>query len=262
MEYDTTIQSLWIGERLSKIELLSIQSFLAHGHEYHLYVYADVGDVPSGVILKDAATVIPGDCIFTIKGSLSAFSDWFRHELLFAHGGYWVDLDVVCLRPLCFDDPIVIGKEDCSKANPAVMRFPKGHEISRALADVGKEPNRPTPYDTAADRRRKLFRKFVLGNRRNRIEWGEPAGPVGVTKILKHHRLLKLAKPYYYFHPIHFSFWRCAWDDTFRDGLAPFQASYCIHLWNEKIRRGGAMNKDGPFPRHSLIQQLASRYGV
>jgi len=70
MEYDTTIQSLWIGERLSKIELLSIQSFLAHGHEYHLYVYADVGDVPSGVILKDAATVIPGDCIFTIKGSL------------------------------------------------------------------------------------------------------------------------------------------------------------------------------------------------
>jgi hypothetical protein len=132
------------------------------------------------------------------------------------------------------------------------MRFPKGHEITRALADVGKEPNRPTPYDTAADRRRKLIRKYVLGNRRNRVEWGEPAGPVGMTKMFKHHRLLKLAKPYYYFHPIHFSFWRCAWDDTFRDGLGPFRASYCIHLSNEKIRRGAAMNKDGPFPRHSL----------
>ncbi len=243
MEDDTTMQSLWIGERLSKIELLAIQSFLSNGHEYHLYVYSDVGEVPSGVILKDAASIIPRNLIFTTRGSLSIFSDWFRNELLFARGGYWGDL------------------EDCSKANPALMRFPKGHEITRALADVGKEPNRQMPYDTAADRRRKLIRKYVLGNRRNRVEWGE-AGPVGITKLLKHHRLLKLAKPYYYFHPIHFSFWRCAWDDTFRDGLGPFQASYCIHLWNEKIRRGGAMNKNGPFPRHSLIQQLASRYGV
>jgi hypothetical protein len=262
MEYDTTMQSLWIGERLSKIELLSLQSFLANGHACHLYVYSDVGDVPSGVILKDAASIIPREFVFKTGGSLSIFSDWFRHELLFACGGYWVDLDIVCLRPLRFEDPIVIGKEDCSKISGALMRFPKGHEITRALADVGKEPNRPMPYDTAADRRRKLIRKYVLGNRRHRVEWGESGGPVAMTKMFKHHRLLKLAKPYYYFHPIHFSFWRCAWDDTFRDGLGLFQASYCIHLWNEKIRRGGAMNKDGPFPRHSLIQQLTSRYGV
>ena len=59
MEDDTTMQSLWIGERLSKIELLAIQSFLSNGHEYHLYVYSDVGEVPSGVILKDAASIIP-----------------------------------------------------------------------------------------------------------------------------------------------------------------------------------------------------------
>ena len=102
----------------------------------------------SGVILKDAASIIPRNLIFTTRGSLSIFSDWFRNELLFARGGYWVDLDVVCLKPLRFEDPIVIGKRDCSKANPAVMRFPKGHEITRALADVGKEPNRqmPVPY--------------------------------------------------------------------------------------------------------------------
>jgi len=262
MEDDTTMQSLWIGERLSKLELLSLQSFLANGHACHLYVYSDVGDVPSGVILKDAASIIPREFVFKTGGSLSIFSDWFRHELLFACGGYWVDLDIVCLRPLRFEDPIVVGKEDCSKISGALMRFPKGHEITRALADVGKEPNRSMPYDTPADTRRKLIRKYVLGNRRNRVEWGESGGPVAMTKMFKHQRLLKLAKPYYYFHPIHFSFWRCAWDDTFRDGLGPFQASYCIHLWNEKIRRGGAMNKDGPFPRHSLIQQLASRYGV
>jgi hypothetical protein len=108
---DTTIQSLWIGERLSTIERLSIQSFLTNGHEYHLYVYSDVGEVPSGVVLKDASSIIPRDGIFTTRGSLSIFSDWFRNELLFARGGYWVDLDVVCLRPLHFEEPIVIGKK-------------------------------------------------------------------------------------------------------------------------------------------------------
>jgi hypothetical protein len=262
MEHDTTIQSLWIGDRLSRIELLSIQSFLANGPDYHLYVYSDIQQVPAGVVLKDAASILPRSCIFTTGGSLSIFSDWFRQELLFARGGYWVDLDMVCLKPLRFDDPIVVGKEDASKVSNALMRFPKEHEITRTLADVSKEPNRSMPYDTAADKRRKLIRKYLLGNRRNRVEWGEPAGPPGLTKILKHRRLLKIAKPYYYFCPIHFSFWRCVWDDTFRDGLAPFQASYCIHLWNEKMRRAGAFDKDGPFPRHSLVHQLAVRYGV
>jgi len=260
VEHDTTVQSLWIGDRLSRIELLSIQSFLANGHQYHLYAYSEIKEVPRGVILKDAASIIPRDLIFTVRGSLSIFSDWFRQELLFAHGGYWADLDIVCLKPLRFEDPIVIGKEDCSKVSNALMRFPKDHEITRALADVGKEPNRSMPYDKADDRRRKFIRKYFLGNRRNRVGWGEPAGPAGLTKILKHHRLLKILKPYYYFCPIHVAFWRCAWDDTFRDGLGPLQASYCIHLWNEKMRR--ARDKNGPFPRHSLVDQLASRYSI
>ena len=262
MSDDTAIQSLWIGERLSKIEVLSIRSFLANGHDYHLYAYSQIEGIPAGVAVRDANEIIPRQRIFRTKGSLSIFADWFRQELLFARGGYWVDLDIVCLKPLAFDDPIVVGKVDCSRVSNALMRFPKGHEITRALADVSEEPNMPMPYDSAADRRRKLFRKYVLGNRRNRVEWGEPSGPTGLTKMLKHHRLLNVAKPYYYFHPLHFSFWHCAWDNTFREGLGFFRESYCVHLWNEKIRRAGAVDKDGPFPPNSLVHQLASRYGM
>ena len=32
-----TIQGLWIGNELSNIELLSINSFIRNGHTYHLY---------------------------------------------------------------------------------------------------------------------------------------------------------------------------------------------------------------------------------
>jgi hypothetical protein len=71
MEHDTTMQSLWIEERLSRIELLSLQSFLANGHECHLYVYSDVSGVPSGVILKDAASIIPREFVVTTGGRSS-----------------------------------------------------------------------------------------------------------------------------------------------------------------------------------------------
>ncbi len=39
------IQSLWIGNPLSKLERLCIQSFIDHGHEFHLYTYATVGSL-------------------------------------------------------------------------------------------------------------------------------------------------------------------------------------------------------------------------
>ena len=46
------IQSLWIGNNLSDMEQLCIQSFLDNGHEYHLYVYEPIQNIPHGSLLK------------------------------------------------------------------------------------------------------------------------------------------------------------------------------------------------------------------
>lgn len=254
-----TVRSLWIGNRLSKIEILSIRSFLANGHPYHLYTYSDVDGIPPGVVVHDANTIVPERDIFRVRESMTIFSDWFRQELLFREGGYWSDLDMVCLKPLQFDDPVVIGKVDPTRVSNALMRFPKNHSVTRLLADVSRDPNRPMPYDKRSDRLRKLARKYLLGNRRANVRWGEPSGPSGLTKMARHTRLWKLAKPFYYFYPIHFSFWRYAFDDTFRESQDFLSGSYCVHLWNEKIRRAG-MNKDGPFPSTSLVHRLMQRY--
>ena len=259
-EVNNTIQSLWIGDRLSRIEILSIQSFLQNGHTYHLYAYSDVDGIPEGVTVKDANAVIPEKFIFRTGGSLSIFADWFRQELLFACGGYWVDLDTVCLKPLVFEDPIVLGKFDGGKVANGLMRFPKHHEVTRLLADISRSPNMPLSFDKRRDRRRKFIRKYLLGNRRNNVGWGEPSGPAGLTKVLRHYGLLKLAKPYYYFYPLHYSLWMCAFDDTFSDGMDFFSSSYCVHLWNEKIRKLKGGGKDGPFLPTSLIHRLMQRY--
>lgn len=255
-----TIQSLWIGERLSRLEILSIRSFLANGHDYHLYVYSDVEGIPEGVTVKDANAILSESLIFRSQGSLSIFADWFRQELLHACGGYWADMDMVCLKPLRFDDPVVIGKQDGARVCNALMRFPPQHPVTRILADLGRDPNRILSIDNAKEKREKLVRRYLLGNRRENVGWGESSGPSGLTRMLKNHRLLKVAKPFYYFYPLHHSLWMCAFDESFRDGLGFLSSSFCVHLWNEKIRKVEGLAKDGPFAEGSLVQQLMRRY--
>lgn len=46
---NSPIQSLWIGDQLSKVEELSISSYLNHGNEYHLYTYGDIKNIPKGL---------------------------------------------------------------------------------------------------------------------------------------------------------------------------------------------------------------------
>jgi len=110
------INSLWVGKSLSLMEQLSITSFLRNGHEYDLYCYNEIADVPAGATLRDAAEILPSSEIFYYrhgagKGSVAGFSNLFRFKLLFEKRGWWVDTDVVCLRPFDFDEPIVLASE-------------------------------------------------------------------------------------------------------------------------------------------------------
>ena len=58
------IQSLWIGEALSKMEQLSIKSFRDFGHEYHLYTYGTVKNIPEGTVVKDGNEIVPASARF------------------------------------------------------------------------------------------------------------------------------------------------------------------------------------------------------
>src|SRR5437764_5386264 len=98
------IQSLWVGKRLSAMEILSIRSFLHHGHDYWLYVYEQVPNLPEGAVACDANEILPASSIFqyTDYKYYAGFSNFFRHKLLLERSGWWVDTDIVCLRPFDF----------------------------------------------------------------------------------------------------------------------------------------------------------------
>src|SRR5689334_11188531 len=131
VETKSTVQMFWHGAPLSRMEQLSMVSFLWHGHPVDLYVYEEPVSVPAGVRLMDAHQILSADLIFRHRrtGSLAAFADWFRYQLLLERGGIWADADVVCLRPLAFRDPVVFGWAD-DYLNNAVLGLPAGHDLA------------------------------------------------------------------------------------------------------------------------------------
>ena len=104
---NNTIQSLWIGSALSKLEQLCLKSFIDNDMEFHLYTYDKIDNIPEGVIIKNGNEILDKSEIFRYNnGSVSAFSNLFRFTLLDKKGGFWVDTDVICVRPFSFEDEI------------------------------------------------------------------------------------------------------------------------------------------------------------
>jgi len=254
------IQSLWIGNELSKLEQLSIASFLYHGHQFHLYTYDDLSGIPDGTQLKDANEIILEKNIFTYhNGSYAGFADWFRWALLFKKGHFWVDTDVICLKPFNFDTNIIFGLENVDIACPAVLRFPVKHDLCRFLEKNCENPNRFLPYDSMKIKYKKLKRK-LLGGKRSHQDWGEIGGPIGFTQALKYFNLLHLAKPASYFYPIPYTDWHYVFDETLAHETELFSGAYAVHLWNEMTRREKDFDKNASFPESSLFEQLKKKY--
>ncbi|MBR5983256.1 MAG: hypothetical protein IK025_05995 [Bacteroidales bacterium] len=134
-----TVNAMWIGQSLSTCELLTIKSFLNNGHRFVLWAYDDiVTPLPAGTILRDASEIIPRDKIFSYKysnqfghgkGSFAGFSDIFRYKLLYLHGGWWVDMDVTCLKPLDFESDYVFRSHHDLPLVGNVMKCPKGSPL-------------------------------------------------------------------------------------------------------------------------------------
>lgn len=139
------VHAMWVGAHLSRLELLTLHSFLRHGHDVHLWTYDDLSKapLPPGVRLRDAAQVIARRDVFTKAGrdretgvgnnSFGApFSDLFRFKLLLEHGGIWVDMDVTCLRPFDFPGDYAFRPHRLGVVG-SVLKCPKGSTMMRRV---------------------------------------------------------------------------------------------------------------------------------
>jgi hypothetical protein len=251
------IQSLWVGETLSTIERLSISSFLKNGHEFHLYTYGKVNNVPEGTLIIDAREICElDDKIMTKtgfgKGSYAPFADYFRMQLMAQKGNWWVDLDVVCLKSFsglpetAIATSLEIPEGDCANSN--VLAFPKGHWFPKECLRYWEQYDRDSIY--------------------------HGLGPDTVKKVVAENKAYDFLVPHDVFNPIS---WRhvCyllekpepVWSMAgIKRNLNLAEKvgkitnnSRAIHLWNEGWRSGG-YDKNGTYNKDSIFESLKRRY--
>ena len=174
------IQSLWIGSELSKLEQLCFKSFIDNDHTFHLYTYGEVKNVPKGVIIKDANEILNESEIFKYKnGSVSAFSNLFRLAMLYKKGGYWVDSDVICVRPFKFDEEIIIASEPNDKYNQntitsCFIKMPQNSEVALEGINIQRE-----------------HKRLILTGQ---MQWS--SGPRTIKELVQKFNLNKYVKPW------------------------------------------------------------------
>lgn len=134
----TIVQSLWIGDSLSSIEIYSIKSFLRLGMQFHLYTYGDVEGIPEGTLVLDANEIMDKSDIFTLKdASLLPFSDIWRYKLLYDKGGYWVDLDFIATKVFDFEEPYVFASERTIQKGAYASKAKSVYQICILKAPIG-----------------------------------------------------------------------------------------------------------------------------
>lgn len=239
---NVVIQGLWIGDALSTLERLSLASFLKHNHEYHLYTYGKVENIPEGVVIKDANSIIPENEIFYLesgvgKGSVAPFADMFRYKLLLEMGGWWADTDCVCMRPFDFPREYVFSSEHSAGGNSVVpnngvIKAPAGSEIVEYCYQEC----------TAMDK--------------TSIQWNE-AGPKLIARALLKYGLSNHVQRPQAFCPL--ACQALPYTLVSDASLFNLEGAYTIHFWNELWRRY-RIDKNADYPAGSLFQSLKRMY--
>lgn len=236
------IQSLWIGDRFSVMEKLSASSFIKNGDDFHLYSYEDVQNIPLGVKLMDANSILSSDKIFKYNkhNSYAGFANMFRYKLLLEKGNYWVDSDVVSLKKFTHHDEYIFANARTPKrflrygriVCNCVMKAPKGSKVmeycyNESLKKDSKE-----------------------------ISWGE-TGPELLTKAVKQFSLKSYVSKADLFCPINWFQWEES--ITKKPKINLLNNSDAVHLWNEMWRRSN-IDKSGVFPETSIYEILKNKY--
>ena len=256
-----TVHMFWHGPPLSRLERLCLASFVANGHPLELHVYDEPAGVPPGVSMVDAARTLPRELLFHHKrtGSVAIFADWFRYRVLHERGGIWADTDVVCLRPLDYPHAEIFAWENARWLNNAVLGLPQGDALAAWMAASCEDPNRLLPYDGLRTRLRKWRRRYLQGNRRERVRWGE-YGPKGLTLAARHLGYLGKALPTAHFYPVSCDDWQVLFRSTRAGGFEFPEESRAVHLWNNMMRGVPGFDKNARFPADSPVERLCGRY--
>lgn len=229
--------ALWVGNSITKIQEVSIRSFLYYGHDLTIFVYDDNLIFPDGVKKVDARSIIKEKDIFVVDGSYAGFSDLFRYQMIQNTDLAWTDLDNICLSDKWDFDNIIAGFEDDNGVKQvvgAVLYLKPDSEILKYLID------KSSSFD------------------KTKIVWAE-IGPKLVHEAFNIFNLIDHVQDTNTFYPIKYTEWDLLWKpSTKKIALEKVSQSKCISIYHHMVKRAGIdRNK---FPQGSAIEYFYNKF--
>ncbi|MBN8966846.1 MAG: hypothetical protein J0G95_00055 [Rhizobiales bacterium] len=241
------VRTFWTGPPLSLYEVLSLKSLLATGAKVVLYSYERDLTVPDGVELRDANEILSEEVLRQYNADSdkgwSRHSDLFRYIMLHRFGGWYVDLDVICLRDHLPSAEMYVARADADTIYNGIMKFPAGFP---ALTDLIAQAQTILP---AADKALTEKARLVIG-------------PRLLSRVLREHGLDDRAQPR-----------SKAYEIPFQDALAFFNPAQCgqiearladsdfTHLWNGAWTTLRIPKTYGP-PQGSWLDMMFRRFDI
>jgi hypothetical protein len=241
------VRAFWTGPAFSHYEELSLRSFVAAGARVMLYSTEKNLRVPDGVELVDAREILSGDIHqFTFADgdrSPALHSDLFRYAALLMHGGWYADLDVICIGKKLPDGKVYIARESDDLVNGAVLKFPAQSPVIAAAIEEAwsllPETRAGAPLKTRVS-----------------------IGPALLTKLAEEYAFDHLVLPRGRAYEIGYEEIPSMFDPMMREELeARVAGNDFIHLWNEIWRRTRIPKNYGP-PAGSFLDGLFKRFGM
>ena len=245
--YRPEVRTFWTGPDLSYYEELSLRSAVTAGARVLLYTYNKTLNVPEGVELVDAREVFSGPLYqFHHKDgdlSLALHSDLFRYLAIQKFGGWYMDLDIVVMKPSMPDDKVYLAYQEDGVANAAVMKFPAQSPIMTAAID---EAMRLLPG---------------AGISAPGADHGI-VGPALITRLVSDYAIDHLVRPKSSAYEIHpnevLMFFDPAQCEAAFERVA---SSDFVHLWNDLWRALRIPKTLGP-PEGSFLDAMFKRFGI
>jgi hypothetical protein len=270
-------QTFWMGKPFTNLEYISLNSFIKNDCIVHLYTYQKkIGNVPEGVIIKDASNILPESELFTYsndslgKSSISAFTNLFRFKLLFDKGNYWIDTDIVNIKKFNDEMPFIFTSEP-HEFNYKI-EYCKKERISSFIIKIPQHSYIALyGYMLCLESKKDVLK----GN----LKWG--MGPKAMKTTVSKFGLDKYVQPWYFTSNCACHHFLSLFDDNYKIDLDNYKNlklrkdniyinfftklkdkyddTYYIHLWNQFWNRNN-IDKNGEFKKDSIMYELKNKY--
>jgi len=190
--------------------------------------------------------------LFKFKKSFLPFSDLFRYKMLYEKGGYWVDLDMIALKPLKFKQPYIFSSER------TIQKGPYRNRTKTEISNIGilKAPIKSDFYKELFE---KCMEQCKSGVKEN-IQFMRT-----MREFLEKYNYEKYVKPAKMFCPL--DWWHtkdafyppCCKKKYDVDGYtieSVLQNSYTVHMWRSIMFKRHKIDLNDTFSKDSLWEKL------